>query len=196
MVRAARRRASQAPAHACDDTETPRRSPRIDARRRPAPCHRPHDPASDDHAFDTPVRGLTDITHAVDEWLRGSRLETGLLTLFIRHTSASLIVQESADPAALADLDRFLARLVPISRDWRLRFSAEHGMIRPDDVIAGGGRIAVARSCPAHAILTPPSSGRRCLPRPIPRVTTSRHEISPVASGNGDCILASEKFTC
>jgi secondary thiamine-phosphate synthase enzyme len=74
-------------------------------------------------AFETPGRGLTDITHAVDEWLRGTRMETGLLTLFIRHTSASLLVQENADPAVQADLDRFLARLVPDG----------DGMFRHDD---------------------------------------------------------------
>ncbi|MBT2324714.1 YjbQ family protein [Variovorax paradoxus] len=82
-------------------------------------------------AFDTPGRGLTDITHEVDEWLRGTRLETGLLTLFIRHTSASLIVQENADPAVQADLDRFLARLVP-DGDRIFRHDAEG----PDDMPA------------------------------------------------------------
>jgi secondary thiamine-phosphate synthase enzyme len=64
-------------------------------------------------AFDTPGRGLTDITRALDHWLRNTRIDEGLLTLFIRHTSASLVVQENADPEVQADLDRFLARLVP-----------------------------------------------------------------------------------
>ena len=63
--------------------------------------------------FETRGRGLLDITRPVAEWAAASRMETGLLTLFIRHTSASLLVQENADPDVQADLDRFFARLVP-----------------------------------------------------------------------------------
>ena len=64
-------------------------------------------------AFDTPGRGLVEITPRVSEWVAVSGVESGLLTLFIRHTSASLLVQENADPEVRADLDRFFARLVP-----------------------------------------------------------------------------------
>ena len=63
--------------------------------------------------FDTDGRGLLEITRTVAQWLERSGFQTGLLTLFIRHTSASLLVQENADPEVQADLDRFLARLVP-----------------------------------------------------------------------------------
>jgi len=63
-------------------------------------------------------RGLHDITRELEAFVRslseiapGPR--TGLLTAFIRHTSASLVVQENADPEVLADLERFFARLVP-----------------------------------------------------------------------------------
>ena len=63
--------------------------------------------------FDTPGRGLLEITAAVAQWVERTGYQTGLLTLFIRHTSASLLVQENADPDVQADLDRFLARLVP-----------------------------------------------------------------------------------
>lgn len=63
--------------------------------------------------FDTRGRGLVEITRPVADWARGSKLETGLLTLFVRHTSASLLVQENADPEVRKDLDRFFARLVP-----------------------------------------------------------------------------------
>lgn len=63
--------------------------------------------------FDTDGRGLREITPAVAQWVESTGLQTGLLTLFIRHTSASLLVQENADPDVQADLDRFLARLVP-----------------------------------------------------------------------------------
>jgi secondary thiamine-phosphate synthase enzyme len=63
--------------------------------------------------FDTPGRGLLEITPAVADWVERSGLRTGLLTLFVRHTSASLLVQENADPEVQADLERFFARLVP-----------------------------------------------------------------------------------
>ncbi len=61
----------------------------------------------------TPGRGLVDITRRVADWVRGSGVRDGLLTLFIRHTSASLLVQENADPEVRRDLERFFARLVP-----------------------------------------------------------------------------------
>ncbi len=64
-------------------------------------------------AFDTRGRGLLEISAAVAEWLARTGFQTGLLTLFVRHTSASLLIQENADPEVQADLERFFARLVP-----------------------------------------------------------------------------------
>jgi secondary thiamine-phosphate synthase enzyme len=64
-------------------------------------------------SFNTGGRGLLEITEPALEWVSASGIETGLLTLFIRHTSASLLIQENADPQVRADLDRFFARLVP-----------------------------------------------------------------------------------
>jgi secondary thiamine-phosphate synthase enzyme len=64
-------------------------------------------------AFDTRGRGLVEITRPVAEWTAATDMADGLLTLFVRHTSASLIVQENADPDVRGDLERFLARLVP-----------------------------------------------------------------------------------
>ena len=61
----------------------------------------------------TPGRALVEITRPVREWVGRQQFQTGLLTLFLRHTSASLLVQENADPDVQADLNRFLARLVP-----------------------------------------------------------------------------------
>lgn len=58
-------------------------------------------------------RGLYEITADVRAWLAQTAIDRGLLTLFVRHTSASLLVQENADPDVRADLDRFFARLVP-----------------------------------------------------------------------------------
>ena len=58
-------------------------------------------------------QGLYDVTHKVAETVRDSRVADGLATIFIRHTSASLVIQENADPAVRADLERWLNRLVP-----------------------------------------------------------------------------------
>jgi len=58
-------------------------------------------------------KGLYDFTHPVAAWVRDSGIQEGLLTLFVRHTSASLVIQENADPDVQRDLDAFLSRLVP-----------------------------------------------------------------------------------
>lgn len=58
-------------------------------------------------------RGLVEVTRPVTEWVSQSGLREGLLTVFVRHTSASLVIQENADPDVRGDLDRFFARLVP-----------------------------------------------------------------------------------
>jgi secondary thiamine-phosphate synthase enzyme len=57
-------------------------------------------------------RGLREITSEVRAILAQSGIRQGLLTLFVRHTSASLLVQENADPDVRGDLERFFARLV------------------------------------------------------------------------------------
>ncbi len=61
----------------------------------------------------TEGRGLHEITGDVSAWVATTGIADGLLTLFVRHTSASLLIQENADPDVRADLDRFFARLVP-----------------------------------------------------------------------------------
>ncbi|MDD5365308.1 MAG: secondary thiamine-phosphate synthase enzyme YjbQ [Gallionellaceae bacterium] len=58
-------------------------------------------------------KGLYDFTEEVRRWLAGAGIRAGLLTLFVRHTSASLVIQENADPDVQRDLEAFLARLVP-----------------------------------------------------------------------------------
>jgi secondary thiamine-phosphate synthase enzyme len=58
-------------------------------------------------------RGLNDVTAAVAGVVRSAGIREGLCTVFIRHTSASLVLQENADPAARRDLEAFLDRLVP-----------------------------------------------------------------------------------
>ena len=64
-------------------------------------------------AIDTLGRGLFEITKPVAAWVAELGAQSGLVTLFIRHTSASLLIQENAAPEVRADLDRFFARLVP-----------------------------------------------------------------------------------
>lgn len=63
--------------------------------------------------FETRGRGLLEVTRPVTEWVDKADLATGLLTVFVRHTSASLLIQENADPDVRGDLDRFFERLVP-----------------------------------------------------------------------------------
>ena len=64
-------------------------------------------------AFDTRGRGLIEITRPIADWVAENHMQSGVLTLFVRHTSASLVVQENADPEVRSDLERFFARLVP-----------------------------------------------------------------------------------
>ncbi|MEJ7929293.1 secondary thiamine-phosphate synthase enzyme YjbQ [Ramlibacter sp. AN1015] len=61
----------------------------------------------------TPGRGLVEITAMLRERIAGCGVRDGLATLFLRHTSASLLVQENADAQVRRDLDNFFARLVP-----------------------------------------------------------------------------------
>ena len=64
-------------------------------------------------SFDTPGQGLHEITAKVAAVVDAARIEEGLCTVFVRHTSASLVIQENADPTAKSDLERWLKRLVP-----------------------------------------------------------------------------------
>ena len=61
----------------------------------------------------TPTPGLHDITDQVSGWLDSQRIGSGLLTLFCTHTSASLLIQENAAPAARHDLERYFERIAP-----------------------------------------------------------------------------------
>ncbi len=76
-------------------------------------------------------RGLTNITGPVMAWVREQGIRNGLLTVFVRHTSASLIVQENADPDVLLDLEDFLTDLV---MDGNPRY--RHSLEGPDDMSA------------------------------------------------------------
>ena len=79
----------------------------------------------------TPGRGLHEITAQVQAAVEKAGIEDGLCTVFVRHTSASLVIQENADPSAKRDLERWLDRLVP-DGDPFYRHDAEG----PDDMPA------------------------------------------------------------
>ena len=79
--------------------------------------------------------GLYEFTAEVAGWLRRGGAGDGLLSLFIRHTSASLLVQENADPAVQADLCAFFARLVPPATDPAMGWLT-HTREGPDDMPA------------------------------------------------------------
>lgn len=61
--------------------------------------------------FETNGQGLYEVTHSVQRWLVEQEVDTGLLTVFCRHTSASLTIQENADPDVLRDLLAFFKRI-------------------------------------------------------------------------------------
>lgn len=85
------------------------------------------------HEFVVETRGrrLYEITEELSAWVRSSGIEQGLLTLYVRHTSASLTIQENADPEVQRDLERFLDRLVPQGDPM-----FKHTMEGPDDMPA------------------------------------------------------------
>ena len=66
----------------------------------------------------TSGRGFNNVTRQVDEVVARSGLETALCTVFIQHTSASLVIQENADPNVLRDLGAWFDELAPESRRW------------------------------------------------------------------------------
>lgn len=80
-------------------------------------------------------QGLYEFTREIEAFVREAGAREGLLTVFVRHTSCSLLVQENADPDVRHDLDRFFRRLVPPSDDPSMRWVV-HTMEGPDDMPA------------------------------------------------------------
>jgi secondary thiamine-phosphate synthase enzyme len=78
----------------------------------------------------TPGRGFTDLTSEAARFTNESGAHDGALTLFVRHTSASLTIQENADPSVLVDLTTALSRLAPENAPWT------HDTEGPDDMPA------------------------------------------------------------
>ena len=96
-----------------------------------------------------PRRGLFGITGDVQRWVAAQAIETGILTLFCRHTSASLLIQENAAPAARADIEIFFSRLAPEGAAYT------HDDEGPDDMPAH------LRTALTQVQLTIPVSGRQ-----------------------------------
>jgi secondary thiamine-phosphate synthase enzyme len=98
-------------------------------------------------------QGLIQVTEAVAKVVSRARLSEGLCTLFVQHTSASLLIQENADPSARRDLEHWLARLVP--EDDSLYTHTQEG---PDDMPAH-----VKSALTATSLSIPISEGRLVL---------------------------------
>ncbi len=99
----------------------------------------------------TQGRGTYEITAQVQAMVRSSGLKTGLVHLFVHHTSASLILCENADPTVRHDLETFMARLVPDGATW-----FEHNDEGPDDMPAH------VRTILTQSSLTVPLTEGRC----------------------------------
>ncbi len=85
------------------------------------------------HRLQVPTRGqgLYEISGPVTRWVEERGVSTGLLTVFVQHTSASLTIQENADPDVIHDLNAFFSRLVPEDDKWY-----RHTVEGPDDMPA------------------------------------------------------------
>ena len=78
----------------------------------------------------TSGKGLVEISEAVSEWVEAQAMSEGLLTVYCRHTSASLLIQENAAPAARRDLEAYFERIAPENAGY------EHDDEGPDDMSA------------------------------------------------------------
>lgn len=76
-------------------------------------------------------KGFYEVTHEIVSWVESLAVDEGLLTVFLRHTSASLLIQENADPDVVRDLETFFSRLVPEDNSLYT-----HTMEGPDDMPA------------------------------------------------------------
>ena len=85
--------------------------------------------------IDTKGQGLYEFTRTAEEFVQADGNEDGLLTVFVRHSSCSLLIQENADPDVRRDLEEFFARVVPPSSDPSMRW-VRHTDEGPDDMPA------------------------------------------------------------
>lgn len=101
--------------------------------------------------IETRGRGTYELTREVEQVVADSGIDTGLCHVFVRHTSASLVVCENADPTVRSDLERFVARLVP---DGDTLY--DHTLEGPDDMAAH------VRAILTNMDLTVPVTDQRC----------------------------------
>ena len=80
--------------------------------------------------IETDQQGMIEVTDRIDRWVADQAMRDGLLTIFCRHSSASLLIQENAAPAARRDLEAYFARIAPESSAY------EHDDEGPDDMPA------------------------------------------------------------
>ena len=116
----------------------------------------------------TPGRGFTDITTEIGRFVGGTGIVAGLLTVFVRHTSASLLIQENADPDVRDDLDAFFDRLAP--HDARLYTHSAEG---PDDMPAH------IRAAVTNTSLSIPIAGGRAVLGTWQGVFLAEHRTDP-----------------
>jgi len=102
--------------------------------------------------FDTPGRGLHEITDDIADWLASAEIRTGLLTVFCQHTSASLLINENAAPAVKRDLLRWLDDAAPEGERY------EHDDEGPDDMPAH-----IKAMLTGNSLTIPVSEGRMML---------------------------------
>jgi len=84
---------------------------------------------ADTFTIATRGKGTVEITREVEAIVAGSGISTGTVTVFVRHTSASLVIMENADPSARRDLEKFFDHLVPENTPWFI-----HTAEGPDDM--------------------------------------------------------------
>lgn len=102
-------------------------------------------------------QGLYEFTHEAEAFVRGAGVDVCLMTVFVRHTSCSLLIQENADPDVKRDLDAFYRRLVPPANDPSMRYLV-HRLEGPDDMPAH-----IKAALTATSIGIPISGGRLAL---------------------------------
>jgi secondary thiamine-phosphate synthase enzyme len=74
-------------------------------------------------------KGLYDVSREISRWIANQNIDGGLITVFLQHTSASLTIQENADPDVLRDITEYFERLVPEGTPW-----FRHTLEGPDDM--------------------------------------------------------------
>ena len=111
--------------------------------------------------------GLVEITTEVAAWLRPQGMATGLLTLFCRHTSASLLIQENADPDVRTDIEAYFTRIAPEGSDY------VHDSEGPDDMPAH------LRTALTQTSLTIPLAGGRMVLGTWQGVYLFEHRLRP-----------------